>query len=536
MPVSTAMQTPVYTEGLLIFLALVVACILFFLLRSLGLRLFAGVRSVAIYFSRLSLPVSFFLVVLCLKIPAVAAALFPSRRFDSYIEAALLFSLVFFLLRLLDAFFQSWFIRKNKPFPLPKVLYSLILAVVYLIVFFIVLKGVLGVNITPFLATSALLTMIIGLAFQGVLSNILSGMSLHLIKSFGKGDWISIGTEEGIVMDTNWRETRILTRYSNIVVIPNNIVAAEKITNYSLPDSKTALILNVKASFKAPPSEVFEALREAAQDVPEVLAFPPPEAQFRSYDDFGISYAVKFWISDYSRKDPIKAKVGRNIWYKFKRHNIEIPVSMSDAISDIMLSVDKDRKAVSRLEDTDQNFADLMKSDFLKHRDEQGTERVLVSEEDMHHFAGMVKRHRYAPGEVVFKQGERGESCYILARGRIKGEIAYSEKDKTYKSEFTVEPGGLFGEMSLFTGMPRTATGTVQEEAELLEIRARDLAYLLEKNPELSESLAEVVSRRNKENQEFLEKIKELSKKDIEVGTSKRSILARLTSFVKRRA
>jgi len=191
---------------------------------------------------------------------------------------------------------------------------------------------------------------------------------------------------------------------------------------------------------------------------------------------------------------------------------------------------------MSLSDNTDQNFSDLMKSGFLKHRDEKGIERQLVSEEDMRFFAGLVKRHRFAPGEVVFKQGDKGDSCYILARGKIKGDIAYSENGKTYKSEFTVEPGGLFGEMSLFTGMPRTATGTVQKEAELLKIKARNLAFLLEKNPALSESLAEIVSRRNKENQEFLEKIKELSKNDIEEGTNKRSILARLTSFVKRRS
>ncbi|MBN1223470.1 MAG: mechanosensitive ion channel [Candidatus Aminicenantes bacterium] len=536
MTVPAATQSTVYIEGIFIFLAFVLAFVLFFLVRLGITRLFvSGQRPAAIYLSRLNLPAAFIFVSLCLKIPAVANVLFPSRRFDSYIEAALLFSVVFFLLRLIDASFQSWFVRNKKSFPLPKVLHSLILAVVYLVIFFIILRGVLGVNITPFLATSALLTMIIGLAFQGVLSNILSGMSLHLIKSFGKGDWISVGTEEGVVMDTNWRETRVLNRFSNIVVFPNNVVASEKITNFSLPDSKTALTISIKAGFKSPPSEVFEAIREAALDVPEVLAYPPPEAHLISYDDFGISYAVKFWITDFARKHPIKAKVGRNIWYKFKRLNIEIPVPLSDTVTDVMLYVDKERKAASVREDTDRNFADLMRSKFLKHQDEKGAEKLLVSEEDMHHFAGMVKRHRFAPGEVVFKQGDRGESCYILARGKIKGEISYTEKGKTYKSEFVVEAGGLFGEMSLFTGMPRTATGIVQEEAELMEIKAGDFAYLLEKYPELSEALAETVSKRNKENQEFLEKIKELSKKDIEESTSKRSILARLSSFVKRK-
>jgi len=335
MSVPAALQSPIYVEGLVVFLAFVTACALFFLMRLAVTKLFiSDKRPLGLYLSRLSLPSAFLVVSLCLKIPALENVLLPSVRFDSVLEAAILFSAVFFLLRLVDAFFQSWFLRSDKPFPLPKVLHSLILGIVYLLVFFIILKGVLGVNITPFLATSALLTMIIGLAFQGVLSNILSGMSLHLIKSFGKGDWISIGTDEGVVMDTNWRETRVLDRFSNIIVFPNNIVASEKIVNYSLPDNKTALMIPVKAGFKSPPSEVLEALREAAMDVPEVLAYPPPEAHINSYDDFGIAYAVKFWITDFSRRHPITAKVGRNIWYKFKRRDIEIPIPLNETVTD----------------------------------------------------------------------------------------------------------------------------------------------------------------------------------------------------------
>ena len=97
-----------------------------------------------------------------------------------------------------------------------------------------------------------------------------------------------------------------------------------------------------------------------------------------------------------------------------------------------------------------------------------------------------------------------------------------------------MEPGGLFGEMSLFTGMPRTATGIVEVDSELLEISRESFARLLESNPHLAEEIAELVSDRNKKNQEFLKKIKELSDQDIEVSTSKHSILERLRKFIRR--
>jgi len=534
MPDLPVTQASIYMQWLFVILAVIFACVLYVLLRLVVTKLFvSGDKSLGVYFSRLSLPTAFLVVILCLKITALAERLFPRGTLALYLDAAVIFFLIFFFLRLIDAVVQSWFVRTQKPFPIPKVLHSLVLAIIYLIVLFIILRGILGVNITPFLATSALLTMIIGLAFQGVLSNILSGMSLHLIKSFTKGDWIAVGTNEGVVMDTNWRETRIFDRYSNLVVIPNNTVASEKIINFSAPDRRTALTIPVNASYDAPPTEVFEALREAAADVPEVLTHPAPEVQLLSFDDFGISYALKFWITDFARKYPIMAEVGRKIWYKFKRRGIEIPVPLSDKLSQVMISVDSEKKAEEIEAGVKQNFSDLKRSDFLKYKEGEKIGGFLVSEDDMRDFASMVKRYRFAPGEVVFRQGDGGESCYVVAKGKISGKIVYHEKGKEYTSEFEVAAGGLFGEMSLFTGMPRTATGIVVEEAELLEIKAGDLARLLANNPQLSEVLAEIVSKRNQENQSLLEKLKELSKKDIEHSTNKRSILARLTSLIK---
>ena len=146
--------------------------------------------------------------------------------------------------------------------------------------------------------------------------------------------------------------------------------------------------------------------------------------------------------------------------------------------------------------------------------------------------AQRIKRQKYAPGEIIFRQGDSGESCYVLAKGKIRGIIEYQEKGKKYSSEFEVNPGGIFGEMSLYTGMLRTATGIVEEESELLEIKAGDFASLLGRNPALAEVTADVVSQRNLKNKAFLEKIKELSKKDIEQSISKRSILERLKGFI----
>jgi len=524
-----------YIEIFLIFVLFAVAAVLYFLFRAMILKL-AGPKgkSLAAVLSRLNAPFALLTITLVLQVSLVRNVLFPSQKFHTFFDAALIFFFILFLIRLVDGILIGWHAQRHREFPLPRVLHSLTLAVFYLIILFLILDGTLGIDITPFLATSAILTMILGLAFQGVLSNILAGMSLHFTKSFSKNDWIKVGDHEGMVLDTNWRETRIFDRASNIVVLPNNLVASEKITNFSQPDKKTALTIAVKASYEAPPSVVLNALIQAAKDVPEVLDAPQPEAYVIEYEDFGISYVLKFWIRYFARKNPIKSEVARLIWYKFKRQNIEIPVPVSDKLGEVIRSFGlRDKKPRVQTE-AERNFQDLVRSSFLRYQEGEKKGELLVPEDEVREFASYLVRHRYAPGEHIFKQGERGETCFILAEGQIKGEMEYEEKGKKYKSEFTVEPGGIFGEMSLFTGMPRTATGIVALESELLEIDTQDFSRLLASNPELADVIADLVSKRNQKNQEFLKKIKELSAQDIEASTNKHSILERLKKFIKR--
>ncbi len=524
-----------YMEIFLIFAMVALAILLYFLGRSFIRRVLSPKgRSAGVLLSRLNAPVAFLIVSLILKIDVIRNTFFPTPKFHAFFDAAVVFFFILFLIRLVDGILRGWHERRRREFPLPRVLHGLILAVLYLTFLFIILRGLLGINITPFLATSAILTMILGLAFQGVLSNILTGMSLHLTKSFHKSDWIRVVDTEGIVIDTNWRETRIFDRSSNLVVLPNNVMASEKIINFSQPDKKTALTLQVKASGESPPAEVIRALCEAASEVPEVLNVPSPEAYLLKYEDVGISYALKFWISNFNRRFPITSDVGRLIWYKFKRRGIQIPVPVTGLLGEAarFLEIQEGLSSADSLKE--RNFQDMMKSTFLRYQEGEKKDALILPVEEIRELAAVARRHHFAKGEFVARQGEQGESCFVMASGKIKGEIIYTEKGKEYKTEFMVEPGGIFGEMSLFTGMPRTATGIVMEESELLEIKVEDFAKILERHPQLADVIADLVSDRNKKNQAFLKKIKELSARDIEISTSKHSILERLMSFIMR--
>lgn len=469
-----------------------------------------------------------------------------SPKMADYLNAAEFFFVIVLFIRLIDGAMLAWYTDRKKSYPLPNVLRGLLLAVVYLVVFFLILKNMLQMDISSLLAGSAILTAVIGLALQGVLGNILAGMSLHFTRSFKKGDWISLGPHEGVVMDTNWRETRLLDRASNVVVLPNNVVAGERIVNYSMPDRRTALYLHLKISAVAPAAEVLSQLLEAAREVPQALPEPKPKAYLSSYDETGLSYTLKFWVEDYAAKPQIITEAGRLVWYKFRRRGFEVAVSWTDRLGEMKEAIQTagelrsagpggEAEAVFRTkkaEDENRTAEILLGSSFLRYHEGPKAGARLFPEDDLREMAGRVRRSIYTKGEVLFRQGDKGAGCFIVGRGRIKGEIVFEENGKRFAKEFEIGPGGLFGEMSLFTGTPRTATGVVAEDSELLEIEPEDFRSLLQRNPEPAEAIAEIVSARNAQNKEFLLKIKDLSAQQVEDSANSRTVLAYLKRFI----
>jgi len=469
-----------------------------------------------------------------------------SPAMASYLNAAEFFFVVVLFIRLIDGAMLAWYTDHQKPYPLPNVLRSLVFGVLYLLVLFLILKNMLQKDISNLLAGSAILTAVIGLALQGVLSNILAGMSLHFTHAFKKGDWISLGPHEGVVMDMNWRETRILDRSSNVVVLPNNVVAGEKIINYAMPDRRSALYLYLKVSPVAPASEVLSVLLEAARECPQVVQDLKPKAYLTSYDETGISYTLKFWVDDFGAKPIIITDVGRLVWYKLRRRGFEVAVSWTDRLGEMKEALRPAGESGraggpagaepilrTKPETEEERTAEaLLESSFLRFHDGPKAGSLLFPESDLRAMAGRIRRSTYTKGEVLFRQGDKGASCFVVVRGRIKGEIVFEENGKRFSRDFEIGPGGLFGEMSLFTGMPRTATGVVAEESDLLEIQPEDFRALLQRNPEPAEAIAEIVSARNAQNKEFLLKIKELSAQQVEDSSNSRTVLAYLKKFI----
>ena len=174
--------------------------------------------------------------------------------------------------------------------------------------------------------TSAVSAVVIGFALQDTLGNAFAGLAIQSERPFNVGHWIRVGDFEGRVAEVTWRATKLRTKSGNFVILPNNIVSKEAITNYSEPVAPTRLDVEVGASYlHAAERGQGRHRRSAVQRPARAEGSGAGRAARRTSDDSAITYRARFWVEDYERDEAARDEVRTAIYYAFQRHGIEIP-------------------------------------------------------------------------------------------------------------------------------------------------------------------------------------------------------------------
>jgi CRP-like cAMP-binding protein len=116
-----------------------------------------------------------------------------------------------------------------------------------------------------------------------------------------------------------------------------------------------------------------------------------------------------------------------------------------------------------------------------------------LSEEETERLAESSRVRIYAPGEAIVRMGQEGNSMFVIMRGSVEVQIV---QGGTIRVINKLRENDFFGEMSLLTGEPRTATVKAVEETEVLRIGKEAIKPIFEANPELVNSISEMVEER----------------------------------------
>lgn len=116
--------------------------------------------------------------------------------------------------------------------------------------------------------------------------------------------------------------------------------------------------------------------------------------------------------------------------------------------------------------------------------------------------AGLLREQSFRTGQVIFRQGEPGDSCHIITRGSVEITMAADDGEKIALD--TLGPGALFGELSLFDGGPRIATIVASEPTRTLALEREQLNRLLLQQPQMAFDLIQSLVQRLRTNTELL--------------------------------
>jgi small-conductance mechanosensitive channel/CRP-like cAMP-binding protein len=449
------------------------------------------------------------------------AGMFP----ESHRVAWVLYWLVMLVYNMAETIAQQIAVLGGRP-QIPALLRGLLRVAVMALAAFFVLRFELGWNITSLLASTALLTAVVGFALQGVLGNLLAGMSLNLTGALAPRDWVVIDDLEGQVHEMNWRETWVVTREKIPVRIPNSKVADARIRNLTRPAAPRRCSIFVDASYDDPPDAVLESMLAAAAAVPEVCRTPEPKALLVDFKSYGIGYELRIWLDQFPFREPVMAEVRRHIWYQFRRRGIQIPYPVTDQVlNDFMERAIVPASSPAEDPEAKRRAAGLLQSDFARKVLQGADGKLLVSEEDLLAWAVRLPSQLYGRDEVVFRQGDAGDCCYVVLSGALAGRIQHRESGKA--TAFEVGAGAVVGEMSLMTGLPRMAEIRVKDSAELLRIPAADFAALLGRHAGVVEQLSQLVAERAQQNRKQYEDLMAADAPSMDQAISRDGILRR---------
>lgn len=227
-----------------------------------------------------------------------------------------------------------YWLGERKKVQVPRVVRHLILVVAYTIATLSIIATVTGVNVVPILATSTVITVVLGLALQDTLGNLFAGLSLSLDKPFKEGEWILVDGIEGRVEHMGWRATHLRTFSWDAVVIPNSVMGRARLQNFDRPQKITGRNVEVLCALHTLPAEMESVLADVVLKVPLVLATPAPRAWFVAMTPLYQRYVIRIWIEDFSTHDDVESDLLKAFFYELSMRKLALTSGSAVAAAD----------------------------------------------------------------------------------------------------------------------------------------------------------------------------------------------------------
>lgn len=389
-----------------------------------------------------------------------------------WLSAALLMN------RLAEVFFWDGFVGALSGRRIPRLPKDFTAIALFLVAIGGILATVFERSLTGLLATSGIASIIIGLALRNVILDLFIGLAIHVERPFKIGDWVQVHRNRrethivAKVIEINWRTTRLKTTENNMIVVPNNVIGTSILTNYMEPKPHFRIDLPFLIDFEVQSeraSRVLQAGIMAVAGKDGILESPEPEIRLKEATLEGQLYEVRFFILPvHISPNESKDLVNRSILEHLQRSGI----SPAQPKEEIYLSRQPRRNLDT---ESDKDIHQLLsRTELLS---------SLSIEELMSVFSGM-KRRKLRKGDILYRQGDRGDTMFLLLEGLLNSSIHVQGSEEAAKVE-SIKAGSHFGEETVMLGTQRPSTLRAATESIVYEIAKEQMKEILVRRGDL---------------------------------------------------
>jgi small-conductance mechanosensitive channel len=207
----------------------------------------------------------------------------------------------------------------------PKLFRDLSRALLVAVGAMLIYSYVWGYELTNALTALGVGSVVIGLALQEPLGNIVSGLMLLFERPLNVGDWVVAEGTSGKVIEINWRSVHIETPTRELRIVPNVSLYKNSFSNLSRPTTVRTEMIEVGFSYDDSPNRVKEIMLDLLRSTPGVLADPPPAVRTVNYADFSVIYRLSFSVARQEELGSTRDTLMTRLWYVAKREGLTIP-------------------------------------------------------------------------------------------------------------------------------------------------------------------------------------------------------------------
>jgi small-conductance mechanosensitive channel len=249
-----------------------------------------------------------------------------SKYFNAENLERLMWALIILVVGIAVIYLVAFMVKRLLPKSLSQQRKMIIQRLVYysgfLLLAFIVIAQ-LKINLAPFFGAAGVIGLVIGVASQTSIGNIVSGFFLVGEKSFEIGDVIKVGDKSGTVFSIDLLSIKIRTFDNQLLRIPNQTIISTELINVTrFPIRRLDIIVSV--AYKEDLARVKTVLEEVVKANPLSLDEPEPLITFKAFGASGIDILVGIW---FEKQNYLKVKnsVFQEIKARFDAEGIEIP-------------------------------------------------------------------------------------------------------------------------------------------------------------------------------------------------------------------